>query len=154
MSDLKFYALALTVAAVVMTATAAARPIATRGGGTANINRPVNASGNRVGNNTHVGNTNVGNRVGNTNVVNNVNVDVDRGWDYGHPVARGAAFGVAAATTAAITTAAIGSRAYALPPACAPYPYGGYSYYSCGGVYYQPQYQGDSVVYVVVNQPH
>lgn len=140
MTDLRFYALSVAIAAAILTLAGAAhaRPIGTRAVASGNINRPV-----------------VGNRVGNTNVVrnNNVNIDVDRGWDYGHPVARGAAFGVAAATTAAVTRAVIGSTVYALPPACSPYAYSGYSYYSCGGAWYEPRYQGDSVVYVVVNQP-
>jgi hypothetical protein len=84
--------------------------------------------------------------------VNNVNVD--NGWNaYGyagyHPVAAGAAV----ATTAAVATAAvIGARAYALPPSCVAYTYAT-AYYNCGGAWYQPQYEGSSVVYVVVNQP-
>ena len=56
-------------------------------------------------------------------------------------------------TGAAITAAVIGTRYYTLPPACSPYPYGGYNYYYCGGAYYYPQYQGDTVVYVVVAKP-
>jgi hypothetical protein len=40
--------------------------------------------------------------------------------------------------------------AYSLPYGCSPY----HSYYySCGGVYYQPQYVGDEVTYVVVENP-
>ena len=42
---------------------------------------------------------------------------------------------------------------YALPPACAPYGWGGYGYYHCGGVYYEPRYEGDTVVYVTVPDP-
>ena len=110
----------------------------------ANVNR--NAAVNRSGNRVNTGNVNVGNNV-------NVNVDHDNGWGWGdhdyHPVAAGVAFG----TAAAVTSAAIGSRYYSLPPSCAPYPYSGYTYYSCGGVYYAPQYEGDTVVYVVVDRP-
>lgn len=110
-----------------------------------NVNRGggnVNRSGNRV----NTGNVNVGNNV-------NVNVDHDNGWgwddrDY-HPVAAGVAFG----TAAAVTSAALGSRYYSLPPACSPYPYSGLTYYSCGGAYYAPRYEGDTVVYVVVDRP-
>ena len=102
----------------------------------------VNRSGNRV----NTGNVNVGNNV-------NIDVDHDNGWGWGdrdyHPVAAGVAVG----TAAAVTSAALGSRYYSLPPACAPYPYSGYTYYSCGGVYYAPQYEGDTVVYVVVDRP-
>jgi hypothetical protein len=47
--------------------------------------------------------------------------------DHYHAVARGVAVGTAAA--------------------------GAYTYYSCAGVWHQPQYQGDRVVYVVVNEP-
>jgi hypothetical protein len=82
---------------------------------------------------------------------NNINIDNDGGWggwgDY--PVGAGLAIG----TAAAFTAAAIGSTYYALPTGCAPYPYGGYSYYSCGGAYYEPRYEGDTVVYVTVPQP-
>ena len=28
-----------------------------------------------------------------------------------------------------------------------------YTYYNCGGAYYQPQYEGDTVVYVTVPDP-
>jgi hypothetical protein len=86
---------------------------------------------------------------------NDIDVNVDRdwntgwGWDGYHPVAAGVAYG----TAAAVTAAAIGSVAYSLPPSCSTYPYYGYSYYRCGGVWYQPQYSGDQVTYVVVEQP-
>jgi hypothetical protein len=39
---------------------------------------------------------------------------------------------------------------YSLPAGCSPYHT---SYYYCGGVYYQPQYQGSSVTYVTVEKP-
>ena len=130
-----------------------------RGGG--NIERrQVNAGrantapvGNRaVSHNERIntGNVRVGNNV-------NVNVEADNGWgwnDHAHPVAAGVAFGTAAAvTSAAVTSAVVGSRYYALPPGCAPYPYSGLTYYSCGGAYYAPRYEGDTVVYLVVDRP-
>jgi hypothetical protein len=121
-------------------ATSIQRPAA-RGaiGNGARVNRGAINSGNRINNgNVHVGNNNV-----------NVNVNGDHGWDWDdhyHPVAAGVAFGAAAA----VTRAAVGSMMYSLPPACSPYRG---PYYYCGGVYYEPQYQGDKVVYVVVNQP-
>jgi hypothetical protein len=80
---------------------------------------------------------------------NDIDVNVDHGWDGYHPVARGVAYG----TAAAVTAAAIGSVAYSLPPSCSTYPYYGYSYYRCGDVWYQPQYSGDQVTYIVVDQP-
>jgi hypothetical protein len=99
-----------------------------------------------------------GHRNTNVKVNRNVNVNVDSryndyhgsgyyGGDY-HPVATGVAVGVAAGVTAA----AIGSLAYSLPSGCAPYTYSG-PYYRCGNVWYQPQYQGSNVTYVVVNPP-
>ena len=53
---------------------------------------------------------------------------------------------------AGVTAAAIGSLAYSLPSGCTPYTYAG-PYYQCGNVWYQPQYQGSNVTYVVVNPP-
>ena len=84
----------------------------------------------------------------NTNINNDINVDVDDGWgggDWDYPVGAGLAIG----TAAAITSAAIGSMYYSLPPNCGYM----YSYYNCGGVWYEPQYQGESVTYVVVEAP-
>lgn len=104
----------------------------------------------RGGNTVNTGNVRVGNDV-------NVNVDNRGGWggygydDHYHPVATGVAIGA----TAAVTSAVVGSMMYSLPPACSPRPYSGmtYYYYYCGNVWYAPQYQGDQVVYVVVNAP-
>ena len=80
-----------------------------------------------------------------------VNSNYHSGWygDY-HPVATGVAVGAGMALGAA----AIGSIAYSLPGNCALMPYGGISYQQCGGVWYQPQYAGTQVQYVVVNPPH
>jgi len=45
---------------------------------------------------------------------------------------------------------AVGMTLVALPYGCATTRYmGGVNYYYCGGIYYQPQYQGTTVVYVV-----
>ncbi|HEY1268051.1 MAG TPA: hypothetical protein VGH16_12425 [Candidatus Binatia bacterium] len=53
----------------------------------------------------------------------------------------------AAATTAAVaTTAAAAATVAALPGGCVSAP----PYFNCGGVMYQPAYQGGSLVYVVV----
>jgi hypothetical protein len=140
-----------------------ARPAEVHAGGGRAPNmerRQVNAGrvntapvGNRAVNHNeriNTGNVRVGNNV-------NINVDADNGWGWNgdhHPVAAGVAFGTAAAvTSAAVTSAVVGSRYYALPAGCAPYPYSGLTYYSCGGAYYAPRYEGDTVVYVVVDRP-
>jgi len=106
----------------------------------------------------NVNRTNVDRTVNNANINRNVNVnrnynmdvDVDNGWDWGgHPVARGAAW----ATGAALTAAAIGSVVHTLPPSCSTVVVGGVSYQQCGSTWYEPQFAGTSVSYVVVQQP-
>lgn len=91
-------------------------------------------------------NTNVqANRNVNVNVNRNVNVDVDR-RDYYHPVATAAAV----ATTAAV----IGSMVYSIPPSCSSMVVNGVTYQQCGSSWYQPQYVGSQLTYVVVNPPN
>ena len=69
-----------------------------------------------------------------------VDVDVDRGF---HPVA--------AVATVAVTAAVIGSVTRSLPPSgCVPVMVGNVMYQQCGPNWYQPQYVGTSVQYVVV----
>jgi hypothetical protein len=112
----------------------------------------INRGGDEFG--SHNTNANV-NRNTNVNVNRNTDVNVNNdyhGGYYGgayHPIATGVAVGVAAGVTAA----AIGSLAYSLPSGCAPYTYSG-PFYQCGSVWYQPQYQGSNVTYVVVNPPY
>jgi hypothetical protein len=60
---------------------------------------------------------------------------------------------VIGATAAAAYGYGYGVPYYSLPAGCPPYPYGGYTYYSCGGAYYQPQYEGDTVTYITVPDP-
>ena len=83
-----------------------------------------------------------------------IDVDVDYHHNYHggyrYPVATG--IGVAAAATA--TAVAIGTMVRALPPACSVVVVNGFTYQNCSGVWYQPQYAGTQVTYVVVNAPH
>lgn len=92
--------------------------------------------------------------VNNVNVNRNVNVDVDRrggGWnDNYHPVATAAAV----TATVAVTAAVVGSVVRSVPPNCSPYNYNGMVYQQCGSSWYQPQYVGNDVQYVVVNPPY
>lgn len=94
------------------------------------------------------------------NVNRNVNVDVRyRGGYHGgggyyggccyHPVATAA--GVAAAAT--VTAAVVGSIVNTLPPRCTVTVINGISYNQCGSTWYQPQYSGGNIQYVVVNPP-
>jgi hypothetical protein len=103
------------------------------------VNKNTNVNSNK--------NTNVNvnsNRNSNVNVNSNrhvdVDVDVDRGF---HPVA--------AVATVAVTAAVIGSMTPSLPPSgCVPVMVGNVMYQQCGPTWYQPQYVGTSVQYVVV----
>jgi hypothetical protein len=94
-------------------------------------------------------NTNV-----NVNRNTNVNVNVNnRGgyygggyYNHGPSVA-----GVVAASVA--TAIVVGAIVSTLPPNCTTMVVNGFAYQNCGGTYYQPQYQGSSVTYIVVNHP-
>ena len=85
------------------------------------------------------------NRNTNVNVRRDIYIDVDVDRDHHHPVA----------TAAAVVTTAIvvGSVVNTLPPACTQVLVGNVVYQQCGGYWYQPQYVGSSVTYVVVNPP-
>ena len=105
-----------------------------------NVNRNANANYNR-------------NRNAHVNVHRDIDVDVDHHYhgyyDNYHPVAT--AVGVAAAAT--ITAAVIGSIVYSLPPSCSTVVVNGFAYQQCGSTWYQPQYAGTQVSYVVINPP-
>ena len=106
------------------------------------VNKNVNANANRnVNQNVNV-NTN---RNVNVNSNRHVDVDVDVDRDY-HPVGTALAVGATVAVTAAI----VGSTVNTLPPACVPVQVGNMLYQQCGSTWYQPQYVGSSVQYVVV----
>jgi hypothetical protein len=114
-------------------------------GNTSSVSRNTSVNANR--------NVNV-NRNTNVNVDRDVNVHVDNHWDdhydhWDHPVAAAAAIG----TAAAVTAAAIGSIAYSIPPSCVPVVVNGMTYQQCGSTWYQPQYAGASVQYIVVTAP-
>jgi hypothetical protein len=100
----------------------------------------------------------------NTNNTVNRKIDVDRAVDvnvdrrdggyYGccyepHPIATAATVTAAAVTTAAV----IGTTVTSVPPACSIVVVGAMSYQHCGSTWYQPQFVGSSVSYVVVSQP-
>ncbi|SAK67099.1 hypothetical protein AWB76_03927 [Caballeronia temeraria] len=72
------------------------------------------------------------------------------GYYNDHPVATAAAV----TTTAVATAAVVGSMVHTLPPSCSAMSVNGVTYQQCGSTWYQPQYSGTSVQYVVVNAPH
>lgn len=121
-----------------------------------NGNTGVVGSGNgNVANNANVNNGNIGSgniNTGNVVAGNNVNVDVNGGWS-GYPAGTGAAYATGVAVGATATAAAVGSAYYALPNGCSPSAWNNYSYYYCGGAWYQQRYEGGSSVYVVVSGP-
>jgi len=101
--------------------------------------------GNRPGGGNNVNNGNI--NTGDINVGNgNGNWDNDYGWGDNWFPGAGLAVGMA-------TAAIVGSYYPYLPGGCSPYYYGGSPYYGCGGAWYAPQYQGDDITYVVVEQP-
>jgi hypothetical protein len=77
------------------------------------------------------------------NIDRDIDVDIDHG--HYHPVAR--AVGVTAAAVA------IGSIVYSLPPSCTTTVTADITYQQCGNTWYQPQYAGTQVSYVVVDPP-
>ena len=121
------------------------------GGGS--FNRSVDVNRNVTNVNRNV--TNV-----NRNVNVNRNIDFDRdidvdhryGWGGGccyHPAAAAAAVTAAAVTTAAV----VGSVVHTLPTSCSAVMVNGFTYQQCGSTWYQPQFSGSSVTYVVVDPP-
>jgi hypothetical protein len=109
-----------------------------------NTNRNTNVNRSSNTNVNHNTNVNVDRNV-NVNTHRNVDidVDVDRGWN---PVATVAAV--------AVTAAVVGSVVHTLPPSgCYPVQIGPTLYQQCGNYWYQPQYYGTTVQYVVVNPP-
>ena len=118
-----------------------------------NVNRDVNSNVNRNINSNVNRNVNV-NR--NIDVDRDIDVDVDHhygGSGYGccyHPVATAAAVTAAAVTTAAV----VGSIVHTIPSSCEAVSIDGFTYQRCGSTWYEPQFSGSTVNYIVVNPPH
>jgi hypothetical protein len=105
-----------------------------------NVNRNLNQNRN-VNRNVNVNQNRNVNR--NLNVHRDIDIDVDHDYRDSHPVA----------TAVAVTAAVVGAIMYSLPPACSAGVVNGLTYQSCGGTWYQPQYVGTQVSYVVLT-PH
>ena len=121
--------------------------VVAQGAARTNVNRNVNVNQNV----NRAARTNVNRNVNvnqNVNVNRSVNVDVDDDHDY-HPLAAAAA--VAAVGT--ITAAVVGSIVHTKPPEAVPVAVNGVTYLQVGSTWYQPQYAGTQVSYVVVNPP-
>ncbi|MFC0686269.1 hypothetical protein [Novosphingobium clariflavum] len=125
-------------------------------GGGHNVNRP---SGGNHGGGGHRppsrGGSTVNINHNDVNINRNVHVDNHHGghhndhwndWDdHWHPLET--------AATVAVTAAVVGSIVRTIPPSCSTMVVNGISYSQCGSTWYQPQYVGSSVQYVVVNPP-
>ena len=83
---------------------------------------------------------------GNSDIDFDLDYDVDAHW---HPAAHAPVW-IAGANAPATT---IGSIAFLLPPSCVPTHVNTLSYYQCGSIWYQPQFAGTTVTYVVVAPP-
>ncbi|MCF5705469.1 hypothetical protein [Pseudomonas syringae] len=125
-------------------------------GNRVNSGTRVNA-GNNVGNRTYVNNSNRNvNRNVNIDNHRDVDIDVDGHGRYGyddhyHPIATAAAV----TATVAVTAAVVGSifTPAQMPSSCVQVIRYNVAYMQCGSTWYQPQYQGSDVTYVVVNAP-
>jgi len=125
-----FVVIAVTLYNVVFTCPIA-YAVVVRGGTRTSVNRNVNRNVNH-----------------NVNVHRDIDVDVDDDRDY-HPFATAAVVGAAAAVTSAV----VGSIVHSKPPDCVPVTINGVTFLQCGSTWYQPQYAGTQVSYVVVNPP-
>jgi hypothetical protein len=123
---------------------------------TGNVNRNVNVNtgnvnANRV--NVNTGNVNANRNVnvntGNVNV--NRNVNVSGGCCYNNVGVGGAVAGCG--DRRHCCRGRLGVAASALPPSCSTAVVNGLAYQNCGGAWYQPQYAGSQVTYIVVNPP-
>ncbi|GGP18864.1 hypothetical protein [Silvimonas iriomotensis] len=152
----------LAASFVLMTATMdasaqrAARASVNHAGGGGGRPAVQNNHANVQRNSNNRNNVNINNSHNNVNVNRdvNVNVDGDRGRyydDHYHPVATAAAV----TATVAVTSAVVGSivNANQMPSSCVQVMRGNTAYMQCGNTWYQPQYQGSNVTYVVVNAP-
>ncbi|WP_339453811.1 hypothetical protein [Pseudomonas sp. EA_5y_Pfl2_R50] len=114
-------------------------------------------AGNNVGNRAYVNNSNRNvNRNVNIDNHRDVDIDVDGHGRYGyddhyHPIATAAAV----TATVAVTAAVVGSilTPAQMPSSCVQVIRYNVAYMQCGSTWYQPQYQGSDVTYVVVNAP-
>lgn len=129
--------------------TAEARGRGGRGGGARS--RPARKpSGNRNVNRNKSNNRNV-----NRNVNKNVNVNVNHNSRYYGGHGRYGYYG-GRPILAFASVVAIGSiiAASTMPSTCTTVVSGGVSYRRCNNAYYQPFYQGDTLVYKAVNSPY
>ena len=138
------------MAALMLVTTNSALAYATRGTTHTSVNSASmsrSASVNSASVNTANVNRNV--NVNSTNVNVNRNVNVNSGCCYNN-------VGVGGAVAAGVVAGAVVGTAIAasaLPPACSAVVVNGVTYQSCGGAWYQPQYAGSQVTYIVVNPP-
>jgi hypothetical protein len=80
--------------------------------------------------------------------------DIDWGWGAFAAGAAGAAVGAAVANASepdVVVVPTAGTVVASIPSSCSVVPAGSTSLYACGNVYYQPVYQGSTLVYQVVN---
>ena len=129
-----------------------------RASGQTSVNRPAANTAARSGGANRASTTSSSRNVNRSTSVSrntNVDIDVDNGccdndWGDGdlddNPLAR------AAIITG--TVAAIGSIVRQPPANCVPVVHHDITYQQCGSTWYQPQYSGTSVQYVVVSPPY
>jgi hypothetical protein len=135
--------------AVPLTITMWAGQRGSRGAARSNVSRPSSSNVNRSVNRDVNANRSV-----DRNIDVNRDIDVDRDIDRRYGSGYGCCYHPVARTAAAVTTAAmIGSMVYSLPSSCQEVSVNGLTYQQCGSTWYQPQFSGSSVTYIVVNPP-
>lgn len=122
-----------------------------------NKNRNTNVNQNK---NVNVNQNKNVNRNTNVNVDRDIDIDVDVDHHHGYGYNNGCCFNdnpiaTAAAITATtmVTAAVIGSIVNTPPVGCMTTVINGIAYQQCGSTWYQPQYAGTSVTYMVVGHP-
>ena len=76
----------------------------------------------------------------------------DAGAEFGRPAIPDSVAGVARSTTQR-RHIAVGTRIETLPPGCTIVFRYNMQYHRCGEVYYRPHYEGNTLVFVVVEEP-
>lgn len=129
-----------------------------RGNTRMNVNRDGNFNRNKIANRRDNINRNINiNR--NTNVNINRDVNVRRygrhGYHGDYHYRNDDGIGVGAAIAIGVAGLAVGSMitAASLPPSCQMVGVNGMTYQRCGNTWYQPQYSGSQVNYIVINPP-
>ncbi|WP_223422810.1 hypothetical protein [Tateyamaria pelophila] len=148
---------AVTIPAALATLSGA--PVEARGGGRGGVGRGGRGfeGGAHMGGSRYSGNVSVNNHVDrninrndntNVNINRNVDVNVDARHNYGYYDNNDVARAIGAGLVAGVVVTSIANRSD-----CQNQLIGATTYLLCDGIWYQPQYSGSDVTYLVVDKP-